>query len=129
MAEPHVISALIAKRAELTGAIIDLERKARSIGAMIGHIDSCLEMFGYADDPRKIAPMRRRGESMFKHGHLQRMVLDMRRTEGALSNREIAARIIEKMGWDRADGALLLRVAGKVKDVTKRYPERAADAC
>jgi hypothetical protein len=121
MGEPHVISALVAKRAKLSGDIGKLDKQIRAIRARIAQIDGCLRLFGYEGDPRDISPIKTKGVHLLRRGRLQRMVLDItREAAGPLTNRAIAAELIRRMGWADGDGELLDRVAAKVKDVTKR---------
>jgi hypothetical protein len=44
MAETHVISALRAKRAEVSGYIHDLEKKVKRIRANLAHIDATIRV-------------------------------------------------------------------------------------
>jgi hypothetical protein len=45
MAEPHVVSALMAKRSEVAGLIADLERKAPQQRADLVHVDAVLRLY------------------------------------------------------------------------------------
>ncbi len=121
MAESHVISALVTKRAKLSGDIAKLDKQLRAVRARIAQVDGCLKLFGYEGDPRDISPIKTKGVHLLRRGRLQRMVLDIAREAGApLPNRAIAVELIRRMGWPADDGELLDRVAAKVKDVTKR---------
>lgn len=121
MGEPHVISALVAKRAKLAGDIAKLDKQVRAVRARIAQVDGCLKLFGYEDDPRDISPVKTKGVHLLRRGRLQRTVLDIaREATTPLTNRAIAAELIRRMGWAEGDGELLDRVAAKVKDVTKR---------
>src|SRR5260370_11898313 len=121
MAESHVISAPVTKRAKLSGDIAKLDTKLRAVRARIAQVDGCLKLFGYEGDPRDISPIKTKGVHLLRRGRLQRMVLDIAREAGApLPNRAIAVELIRRMGWPADDGELLDRVAAKVKDVTKR---------
>jgi hypothetical protein len=121
MGEPHVISALVEKRAKLSGDVAKLDQQIRLVRAKIAQVDGCLRLFGYDGDPRDISPIKTKGVHLLRRGRLQRMVLDITREAAApLTNRAIAAELIRRMGWPDDDGELLGRVAAKVKDVTKR---------
>jgi transposase-like protein len=52
MGTTHVISALVAKRAELSGKVLDLDRQKAKLRSEIRHIDHALAIFGYRDPPR-----------------------------------------------------------------------------
>ncbi|MDT7816273.1 MAG: hypothetical protein QOJ42_6189 [Acidobacteriaceae bacterium] len=121
MAESHVISALVTKRAKLAGDIAKLDKQVRAVRARIAQVDGCLRLFGYEGDPRDISPIKTKGVHLLRRGRLQRTVLDItREAAGPLTNRAIAAELIRRMGWAEDDGELLDRVAVKIKDVTKR---------
>lgn len=119
MAEPHVVPALVAKRAELSGEIGKLDERRTAIKAHVANLDAVLRLFCYAGDPAKIKPRRKRNW-IFRRGELQRMVLDIEReaTE-PLHRDDIAAEVLARKGWAH-DPGLLESVAEKVKDVRKR---------
>ncbi|MCH8996832.1 MAG: hypothetical protein IID48_01030 [Proteobacteria bacterium] len=48
MAEPHVITALVAKRAELSGELAKLDERRAAIKAHIANLDAVLRLFCYA---------------------------------------------------------------------------------
>jgi hypothetical protein len=84
MAESHVISALRAKRAEVSGYIHDLEKKVRTWRARLAHIDASIKIFSPETDPEAI-PLRRtyRRSGYFKHGEFARLCLDeLRKADG-----------------------------------------------
>jgi hypothetical protein len=56
MAETHVISALRAKRAEVSGYIHDLEKKVKTWRARLAHIDATIKIFSPETDPEAIPP-------------------------------------------------------------------------
>jgi hypothetical protein len=56
MGQPLVIYALIAKRAELSGQVLDLERQKATLEDQLSHIDHALAIFGYAKPPSDIKP-------------------------------------------------------------------------
>ena len=60
MAEPHVVTALVAKRAELSGELGRLDERRAAIKAHIANLDAVLRLFHYAGDPAKIKPRRKR---------------------------------------------------------------------
>lgn len=126
MGEPHVISALVRKRMELRRDIADIGRQVRSIRKDMAHVDACLAMYGYEPSPDETKLVRSRRQSLFKHGQLKRMVLDIRREAGRpITNQRIAAEVIRLMGWTET-GPLLVMLTAEVKDVTKRLQRRHA---
>ncbi|MCB1431835.1 MAG: hypothetical protein KDK75_05160 [Alphaproteobacteria bacterium] len=120
MAEPHVISALVKKRGELAGELAEIDKRRREITGRIAHVDSVLTMFGYEDDPKAITARRKQTGRLFKRGQLRRMIYDLRRERPDLAlNKQIAAEVIKRLGWDTDDATLLANVSEKVKDIRK----------
>ena len=120
MAEPHVVTALVAKRGELSGELQKLEERRLAIKAHIANVDAVLRLLCYAGDPAKIKPKRKRNW-LFGRGELQRMVLDIEReADGPLHKEEIALKVLDLKGW-KHDPDLVETVADKIKDVKKRF--------
>jgi hypothetical protein len=58
MADPHVITALRSKRAEVSGYIHDLEKKVRHLRATLANLDATILLFSPGTDPELIPPRR-----------------------------------------------------------------------
>jgi hypothetical protein len=119
MAETHVVSALMAKRSEVAGAIADLERRAAQQRADLVHVDAVLRLYAPELQPDSI-PSRvvRRRNGWFKPGELVRMVLDILRVAPApMPTREIAAAVMVRRGLDPAD-THTARLVGKLVNNT-----------
>jgi hypothetical protein len=120
MAEPHAISALVKKRAELSGELAVHDGKRKAILDRLANVDSVLAMFGYESDPAVIKPRRKAATRIFKRGVLRRTVADIARQRPDLcDNRAIAVEVILRMGWDLESAGLVAQVRDKVKDVRK----------
>lgn len=111
MGQPLVIYALVAKRAELSGQVLDLDRQKAVLKSQLQTIDEALAIFGYAGLPDDIKP-RRAANRLFKRNELARL---LRRDGGQGGNREIALRIMAVKGWDAADRELVAKVTESVK--------------
>ena len=99
MAEPHVVTALVTKRAELSGELAKLDEHRAAIKAHIANLDAVLRLFCYAGDPSKIKPRRKRNW-IFRRGELQRMVHDIeRQATKPLHRDDIAAEVLARKGW------------------------------
>ena len=119
MAEPHVVTALVAKRAELSAELAKIDERRSAIKVHIANLDAVLMLFHYAGDPAKIKPRRKRNW-IFRRGELQRMVHDIEReATKPLHRDDIAAEVLTRKGWAH-DPDLLETVAEKLKDVRKR---------
>lgn len=80
MTETHVVSALRAKRAEISGYIHDLEKKVKRMRANLAHIDATIRVFAPDLNPDTIPPKPRyRRSRYFAKGELSRLCLDMLR--------------------------------------------------
>lgn len=84
MSEPHVISALRRKRAEISGHIHDLEKKAKRWRTRLSHIDAAIKIFSPEIDPDAIQPRRTyRRSRYFERGEFARLILDeLRKANG-----------------------------------------------
>ena len=60
MTDPHVISALREKRAELSGELIAAEKRIVQLRADIGSLDGAIHVFDPTAEPDKIRPILRR---------------------------------------------------------------------
>lgn len=112
MAETHVISALVAKRAELSGQMLDLDRRKAALRSQINHIDHSLAIFGYKDPPRAIKPVQPK-VYRFERRELPRLMRQFA-PEG-IPNRDAARAIIVHKGWNVEDRDLIAKVAESVK--------------
>jgi hypothetical protein len=85
MAETHGISALRAKRAEVSGYIHDMEKKVKRMRANLAHIDATIRVFAPDLNPDTIPPKRRyRRSRYFAKGELFRRCLDALRAANGL---------------------------------------------
>jgi hypothetical protein len=101
MAKTHVVSALRAKRAEVSRYIHDLEKKVKTWRARLAHIDATTKNFSPETDPDAIPPRRTyRRSSYFKKGEFARICLDeLRKADGQpITTAAIVAGIINAKG-------------------------------
>ena len=123
MAEPHVVSALVAKRAEIAGEIHSLERRLAQLRADLIHIDAALVVFDPDAEPATIAPKRPvRRSAWFAAGELSRLALEMLRRAGdePLSTREIARRVMAARGLNEGDERSLRLIEKRVWNYLRR---------
>ena len=84
MKNEHVLSGLIAKRAELSGKIEMMQREMRELVATIGHIDAAIRVFDPAAEIDDIQPKLPPRFQAFK-GEVSRLVLNsLRKAEKPL---------------------------------------------
>jgi hypothetical protein len=116
MAEPHVVSALKAKRAELAGEIELTTRQLHGLRAALEHLDATLCLFDPAAVPGAIEPKVWRPKADWaKRGEMTRICLDtLRRASGPLCNRDIALALMTARGMDTDDDRLVKLIAKRV---------------
>lgn len=96
MAESHVVTGLVAKRAELAGLIDHHRKEVERIGGDLRHIDAAIKIFSPDTDLRAIRARPHQERSvLFRPGEAPRAVLDvLRRAGGPLTSRETVERIL-----------------------------------
>ena len=97
MTEPHVISALRRKRAEISGHIHDLEKRIARQRANLANLDATIKLFSPGTNPDAIPPKRAyRRTRYFARNELSRLTQDALRTaSGPLTSAEIAAAVMQ----------------------------------
>jgi hypothetical protein len=95
MSDPHVISALKSKRAELSGDLISAEKRIVQIRSDLASIDGAIRVFDPSIAAEKIRPvLRRKTIPLLPQGQGARIILDTLRRAGELmSPRQIAERV------------------------------------
>ena len=117
MADPHVISALRAKRAEISGLIDSLERQLAQHRADLIHVDGVLRLFQPERDPAAIKPKRpMRRNRYFGRGELARLCFEIfREALDPPSTPDIVAYVIAAKGFDAGDRVLRAAIGDLVK--------------
>src|ERR1700733_13596603 len=83
MAEPHVISALRKKRAELHGEVVTAQLRLGKLRDDLDAIDRTLRVFDPSQRPEKIRPVvKRKGDKLFAYGECTRAILNTLRQMG-----------------------------------------------
>ena len=109
MAEPHVIAALVKRRAELSGDIETTHTKLKHMILDLEHLDRTLLMF---DPDYKIETIKPKGfrppDDWAKRGQMTRLILGILRLAAEPhSARDIAVRLMLERGLDQADDKLV----------------------
>ena len=117
MADPHVISSLRTKRAELAGLIDALEKQIAQLRADLVHVDGVLRLYQPERDPEDIKPIRQHRRSRyFASGELSRLCREaFRDAPGPLSQAEITDAVISLKGFDVGDRVLRTALLDLVK--------------
>src|SRR5579875_3353179 len=126
MAESHVVSALVNKRAESAGLISRTERQLGQFRADLVHLDATLRLFAPELEPKAIPAKRiRQPDRWFEQGELPRRVLDAVRRAGApIRAPDLVRAVMTSKGLDPAGRLCLARVQRKVRDTLNRLNKR-----
>jgi hypothetical protein len=97
MADPIVVSQLMAKRSELAGLVEAKRQELNTLLCDLDHIDAAIRIFDPAKAPELLPVKRRRArDEVFARNELMRRTLEaLRKAEKPLTAREIAVRIAE----------------------------------
>lgn len=126
MAESHVVSALVNKRAEIAGLIRQAEQQLGQFRADLMHLDATLRLFAPGLEPKTIpAKAIRRSDGWFELGEVRRRVLDaLRRAARPMRAPELVATVMMEKGFDPADRASFAKVQWKVGATLRRLAKR-----
>ena len=117
MADPHVISALVDKRARIDGEIKMRRFQITRLEMELAHVDAVIRMFRPSYDIAKIATKRTFGKNPAgtRKGDGVRMALTvLRESREPLTTNEIAACILVKLGKPSCPEALAM-LAGNIQ--------------
>ena len=108
MAEPHVISALAKKRAELSGDIETTQAKLRQMILDLESLDKTLLMFDPDYRIETIKPKAfRPPEDWSKRGEMTRIILGiLRQAAEPMTSSDIAVQLIAERALDQTDAKL-----------------------
>jgi hypothetical protein len=119
----NVVTALVAKRAELAGVIDQLQRQLDQYRADLTHIDGVLRILAADIDPEAIRPKRQyRRTRYFARNELWRLCLTVMRSAAgeALTTEEIADRVIAAKGFNGGDKVLRSAVTEQAGSIVRR---------
>jgi hypothetical protein len=113
----HLVVGLIAKRRELAGVIVELERQLAQHRADLTHIDGVLRVLVTKLDPETIKPRRVYRRSLyFERRELSRLILAVLRTATEpLTVDTLAERAMIEKGFDLTDAILCASIRGQVR--------------
>ena len=122
MAEPHVISALRTKRAELSGEVLGAQKRLEKLRDDLDAIDRTLLVFDPSRHPEKIRPVaKRKSGNLFAYGECTRAVLNVLRDAPEPMTAE---RIVDRVALDCGIAVEAPDVASDLKWRTKTALDR-----
>ena len=108
MAEPHVLTGLIAKRAEIAGQIEHTQDKLRQLVIDLDHIDASIHIFDPSIELQEIKSRPVPPKHHAFRGEVTRIVLTaLRNAKKPLTTAEIAQRVMAERGLNTANPRLL----------------------
>jgi hypothetical protein len=128
MTEPHVVSALIRKRAELAGQIRDLERKIERQRVSLANLDATIRLFDPEKNPDAIRPKRRNRRTLyFARNEFSRLTLDaLRLAPAPISAADITGSILRVKNMPPDDEGLKVIVNERVLTILRKLHKRGA---
>jgi hypothetical protein len=129
MADPHVISALREKRAELSGELIAAEKRILQLRDDISSLDRAIRVFDPTGEPHTIRPiLRRKKPTLIPRGQCSRAVLDMlRHADSPMTAREIAAQLAARYQMDASNTDAMKALVSKVRNTLARQKALASE--
>ena len=113
MAEPHVVTALVAKRAEIAGRIEHAQTSLRQLIIDLDNIDAAIRLFKPDIDLEEIRPKPFPPRNQAFRGEVSRLILSaLRQSPSPLSTHDLARHVMAERGLNTADKRLV-RVIGK----------------
>lgn len=102
MAESHVITGLVAKRAEMTGQLEHYRKEMLRLESGLAHLDATIKLFSPDFNLRGVRTKEyRRRNHFFQPGECQRMVLEIiRDLADTFSSRQIAEQLVARKGLE-----------------------------
>jgi len=109
MAEDHIVSGLVAKRAEMAGLIDHHRKQVARLAADMHHLEATLRLFAPEMDLRTLRPKEhRQRNAFFKPGEVPRFLLDALRQAGApLTSHALAERAVAAKGLENTPETVL----------------------
>jgi hypothetical protein len=122
MADLHVISALRAKRAELSGELIAAEKRILQLRDDITALDRTIRVFDPTAEPHTIRPIfRRKKPTLIPRGQCSRAVLGiLRHAECPMTAREIAGQLAARYQIDASNTEAMKPLVAKVRNTLPR---------
>jgi hypothetical protein len=130
MGEPHVVTGLRAKRADIARRLHAVEDHLKRLRASLAHIDAILPLFEAGDDDPEILkrPLHRRSRYFASGEVLKRCRDTLRTATSAMSSVEIADALMAAKGISKDDPQIRRYIADSVLPVMRRLVKRGIAA-
>ena len=121
----HVVSALVKRRAELSGQAETLRAQLARIAADLVHLDAVIRQFDPTHDLAGIRSRRPHGPDVARRGERSRALLAvLREASEPIPAAEVVRRMMEREGRDADEAALAVRLGKCVETALGRQERR-----
>lgn len=124
MADPHVLTALRAKRGELAGLIDGLQDQLREAMIAVDHVDCTLRLFAPDIDLDEIKPKPLPPRHHAFKGQVTRAILAMLRAEGAMDAKAITIRLMAERELNVNDKVLAKAMQKRISAALRNLRDR-----
>ena len=112
---PHVVTGLIAKRAEIAGEIENMQAQLKAKVIELDHVEACIRIFKPDIDVEEIAPRKVPTAHHAFRGEVSRIILEaLRTTTLPLSTGDLTERVMRERGLDVSDASLKRTMSRRV---------------
>lgn len=119
----HAISALVRKRAEITGEIEQAKEHLSLLRQSVAHIDGALSLLGY-EHAKEVRPTYRGQRGIFKSGELTRLIFDLLRQHGPQTAHQLRDAIAVHKGVSLDNRRVVRVIHRKLLKALARQDER-----
>jgi hypothetical protein len=126
MSTTHVISALRAKRAEVSGELVAAQKRLEAVRDDLDAIDRTLRIFDPNQSPESIRPVvKRKGDKLFTYGDCPRAILNVLRVATEpLAADQIAGQVALDCRIATEAPGVAARLSWRVKTALDRLQKR-----
>lgn len=124
MADPHVVTALRSKRAELAGLIDALQDQLREAMIAVDHVDCTLRLFDPDVELDEIRPKPVPPRHHAFKGQVTRAILALLRSDGAMDVKAITIRLMAERDLNPNDKTLAKAMQKRIGAALRNLRER-----
>ena len=122
MAEPHVVTALIRKRAEIAGRIEHTQTALRQFIIDLDNLDATIRLFKPDIDLEEIQPKPFPPRHAAFKGEVSRVVFEtLRQSNGPMTAQQLAQRLMAARGLNTADKRLVRTIGKRVGSCLRHH--------
>ena len=127
MADPHVLTGLIKKRAELAGQIEAAQTTLRMLVIDLDNLDATIRLFKPDIDLEEIRPKPLPPRHHAFKGEVTRIVLDtLRQSDKPMTSQELAQHVMAERGLNTADKRLVRLIGKRVGACLRHWRNKGA---